>query len=291
MTAATMIPYPQINPVAFSVGPLAVRWYGLMYLVAFGGAWFLGRRRAAQPGSTWKANDVDDLLFFGAIGVILGGRIGWVLLYGFEYELSDPLRAFRIWEGGMSFHGGLTGAILAMVLFARRRGKSLADVFDFSTALPGPGLFSVRVANFINGELWGKPTSLPWGVVYQGVPRHPSQLYEVVLEGIVLGSVLWIFTRRPRPRLAPSGLFLLGYGIIRFALEFVRVPDTNRGYLLLGWVTEGQLLCIPMIVIGALLLWIAYHRSRYAGGHGERAEDHPVHASRPAAVLSRRSGR
>lgn len=260
-----MVPYPHINPVLISVGPVVVRWYGLMFLLAVAGAWFLGRRRAAQAGSTWRSNDVDDLVFFGVVGAVLGGRIGWALLYGFEYELSDPLRVLRIWEGGMSFHGGLIGAILAMVLFARRRGRSIADVFDFAVALPGVGLFTVRVANFINGELWGKPTSVPWAVVYEGVPRHPSQLYEAVLEGIVLGSVLWMFTARPRPRLVPSGLFLLGYGIIRFTLEFVRIPDANRGYLLFGWVTEGQLLCIPMVVVGLLLLWIGCRRAERSG--------------------------
>ncbi|HUN26449.1 MAG TPA: prolipoprotein diacylglyceryl transferase [Steroidobacteraceae bacterium] len=260
-----MVPYPHINPVLISVGPVAVRWYGLMFLFAFAGAWLLGRRRAAQPGSTWRSNDVDDLIFFGAVGAVVGGRIGWVLLYGLEYELSDPLRVLRIWEGGMSFHGGLSGAILAMVLFARRRGRSVADVFDFAAALPGVGIFAVRVANFINGELWGKPTSVPWAVLYDGVPRHPSQLYEALLEGIVLGTVMWIFTARPRPRLVPSGLFLLGYGAIRFALEFVRVPDANRGYLLFGWVTEGQLLCVPMVIAGVILLWLGYRRGESSG--------------------------
>jgi phosphatidylglycerol:prolipoprotein diacylglycerol transferase len=260
-----MLRYPNIDPVLISVGPVAVRWYGLMFLLAFAGAWLLGRCRAARAGSTWRPKDVDDLIFFGALGAILGGRIGWTLLYGFEYELSDPLRVLRIWEGGMSFHGGLTGAILAMVLFAHRRGRLIADVFDFAAPLPGVGLFTVRVANFINGELWGKPTSVPWAVVYQGVPRHPSQLYEATLEGVVLGVVLWVFTSRPRPRLVPSGLFLLGYGFIRFSLEFVRVPDANRGYLLWEWVTEGQLLCLPMIVIGVLLLWIGYRRGEPSG--------------------------
>ena len=236
-----------------------------MFIVAFASAWWLARRRAAQPGSTWKASDVDDLIFFGAVGVILGGRIGWTLLYGLEYEASDPWRALRIWQGGMSFHGGLVGSILAFMLFARRRGRRIADVFDFTVALPGVGIFSVRVANFINGELWGKPTSLPWGIVYDGVARHPSQLYEAALEGIVLGVIMWVFTARPRPRLVPSGLFLLGYGVIRFALEFVRVPDSNRGYLLLGWVTEGQLLSIPMVVAGAILLWMGYRRREPTG--------------------------
>jgi phosphatidylglycerol:prolipoprotein diacylglycerol transferase len=263
-----MVPYPHINPVLISAGPLTVRWYGVMFIVAFAGAWWLARQRAAREGSTWKPNDVDDLIFFGAVGAILGGRLGWVLLYGFEYELSDPLRALRIWEGGMSFHGGLIGALSAFVLFAYRRGRRVADVFDFAAPLPGIGLFTVRVANFINGELWGKPTSLPWGVLYQGIARHPSQLYEAMLEGIALGTLLWVFTSRSRPRLVPSGLFLLGYGVIRFSLEFVRVPDANRGYLLLGWVTEGQLLCLPMIVTGVVLLCVGYRRREASGNVG-----------------------
>jgi phosphatidylglycerol:prolipoprotein diacylglycerol transferase len=263
-----MIRYPDIDPIMISVGPVAIRWYGFMFMVAFLGAWALGRYRASRPGSTWKGNDVDDVIFFGAIGAVLGGRLGWALFYGLEYELTDPLRVFRVWEGGMSFHGGLIGAILAFMLFAHRRGRAMADVFDFAVALPGIGLLSVRLANFINGELWGKPTDVPWAFVYQGVARHPSQLYEATLEGLVLGTVMWVFTSRPRPRLAPSGLFLLGYGVIRFGLEFVRVPDTNRGYLLWGWVTEGQLLCLPMIGAGAALLWIAYHRKQPSGNVG-----------------------
>ncbi len=151
---------------------------------------------------------------------------------GLEYELVDPLRVLRVWQGGMSFHGGLSGAVLALALFARRRGRRMADVFDFAAPLPAIGLFTVRVANFINGELWGKPANVPWAFIVNGVPRHASQLYEAVLEGIVLGTILWVFTARPRPRLAPSGLFLVGYGLIRFAIEFVRLPDDNRGYLL-----------------------------------------------------------
>ena len=260
-----MLPYPHIDPVLIAVGPVAVRWYGLMFVVAFAGAYWLGRHRATRPGSTWTVRDIDNLVFYGAMGAILGGRLGWVLLYGLEYEAADPLRALRVWEGGMSFHGGLTGAIVAFVLFARRNGRRVADVFDFAAPLPAIGLFSVRVANFINGELWGKPTDVPWAFVYNGVPRHASQLYEAILEGIVLGTALWVYTVRPRPRLAPSGFFLLGYGLIRFAIEFVRVPDDNRGYLLLGWVTEGQLLSLPMIVAGIALLIIAYQRAAPSG--------------------------
>ena len=257
--------YPHINPILISIGPVAIRWYGAMFLVAFAGAYWLARLRASRPGSTWTLQDVDDLIFYGAVGAILGGRLGWILFYGLEYELADPLRILRVWEGGMSFHGGLTGVIVALGLFARRKGRRVADVFDFSAPLPAVGLFSVRVANFINGELWGKPTTVPWAFVYNGVPRHPSQLYEAILEGIVLGSLLWVFTARARPRLAPSGLFLLGYGLIRFAIEFVRLPDDNRGYLLFGWVTEGQLLSAPMIIAGAALLLIAYRRAAPSG--------------------------
>jgi phosphatidylglycerol:prolipoprotein diacylglycerol transferase len=260
-----MLTYPHIDPVLIAIGPVAIRWYGVMFVVAFAGAYWLGRIRAAQSGSTWTVRDIDNLVFYGAVGAIVGGRLGWVLFYGLEYELHDPLRAMRVWEGGMSFHGGLTGAIVALVLFARRNGRRVADVFDFAAPLPAVGLFSVRVANFINGELWGKPTDVPWAFLYNGVPRHASQLYEASLEGLVLGTILWVFTARPRPRLAPSGAFLLGYGLIRFAIEFVRVPDDNRGYLLFGWVTEGQLLSLPMIIAGIVLLIIAYQRAAPSG--------------------------
>jgi len=260
-----MLAFPHINPVLIAIGPFAIRWYGAMFLVAFAGAYWLARRRASRPGSTWSLVDIDNLVFYGAVGAILGGRLGWVLFYGLEYVLVDPWRALRVWEGGMSFHGGLTGVILALILFARRNHRRIGDVFDFAVPLPAVGLFSVRVANFINGELWGKPTSVPWAFVYNGVPRHASQLYEAILEGLVLGTVLWVFTARPRPRLAPSGLFLLGYGLIRFAIEFVRVPDDNRGYLLLGWVTEGQLLSAPMIAAGIVLLALAYQRAIPSG--------------------------
>jgi phosphatidylglycerol:prolipoprotein diacylglycerol transferase len=262
-----MLTYPHINPVLISIGPLAIRWYGIMFLVAFGGGWWLGRRRAARPRSGWKPTDVDDFAFFCSVGAIAGGRIGWVLFYGLTDIIHNPLQALMIWQGGMSFHGGLIGAALALAFFARRRGRRIVDVFDFASALPGVGLFSVRVANFINGELWGEPTNVPWAFVYEGVPRHASQLYEAILEGLVLGSILWAFTAKPRPRLAPTGLFLMGYGIIRFCIEFVRVPDANRGYLLLGWVTEGQILSTPMIFTGLALLIIAYRRNAHSGNY------------------------
>jgi phosphatidylglycerol:prolipoprotein diacylglycerol transferase len=262
-----MFVYPHPDPVALSLGPLQVRWYGLMYLVGFLAAWWLARRRAARPGSTWTPTEVDDLIFYCALGVILGGRLGWMLFYGTERIFSDPLGLLRIWEGGMSFHGGLAGVLIALAMFASRRGKRIADVFDFTAPLPAIGFGAGRIGNFINGELWGKPTDVPWAVVVDGVALHASQLYEALLEGLVLFVILWWFTSRPRPRLAPSGLFLLCYGVFRFAVEFVRVPDANRGYLLFDWVTMGQILSLPMIIAGAWLLAVAYRRREPSGNY------------------------
>ena len=262
-----MFVYSHPDPVALSLGPLHVRWYGLMYLLGFLAAWWLARRRAARPGSTWTPVEVDDLIFYCALGVILGGRLGWMLFYGTERIFADPLSVLRIWEGGMSFHGGLVGVLVALAMFASRRGKQLADVFDFTAPLPAIGFGAGRLGNFINGELWGKPTDVPWAVVVDGVPLHASQLYEAFLEGLVLFAVLWWFTSKPRPRWAPSGLFLLCYGVFRFAVEFVRVPDTNRGYLFLDWVTMGQILSFPMIVAGLWMLGVAYRRNQPSGNY------------------------
>ncbi len=254
-----MIMYPDIDPIAFRIGPLRVHWYGIMYLLGFGAAWGLARYRATRPASSWKAVDVDDLIFFGMLGVILGGRIGYVLFYGMSFWTAhNPWYPFEIWDGGMSFHGGLLGVILAMTLFAWRRGRNVADVYDFAAPLPPLGLFFGRIGNFINGELWGKPTTLPWGFDYHGQVLQPSQLYEAFFEGIVLFTLMWWFTSRPRPRLAPSGLFLLIYGTFRFLVEFVRLPDPQLGYLAWGWLTMGQLLSLPMILVGAALLTYAY---------------------------------
>jgi phosphatidylglycerol:prolipoprotein diacylglycerol transferase len=262
-----MFVFPHPDPVALSLGPLHVRWYGLMYLIGFVSAWWLARRRASQPGSTWKPVEVDDMIFFSALGVILGGRIGWMLFYGTERILAEPLSVLRIWEGGMSFHGGLVGVLLALAFFARSRGKQLVDVFDFAAPLPAIGFGAGRIGNFINGELWGKPTDVPWAVIVDGVPLHPSQLYEATLEGLVLFLILWWFTATPRPRWAPSGLFLLCYGVFRFLVEFVRVPDENRGYLLFDWVTMGQILTLPMIVAGLAMLAVAYRRREVSGNY------------------------
>jgi phosphatidylglycerol---prolipoprotein diacylglyceryl transferase len=262
-----MFVYPHPDPVALSLGPLHVRWYGLMYLVGFLAGWWLARRRAAQPGSTWTATDVDDLIFHCALGVILGGRLGWMLFYGTERLMADPLGIIRIWEGGMSFHGGLLGVAIATALFARTRRRLLGDVFDFCAPLPAIGFGAGRIGNFINGELWGKPTTVPWAVVVDGTPLHPSQLYEAVLEGLVLFVILWWFTSKPRFRWAPTGLFLLSYGAFRFMVEFVRVPDENRGYLLFDWMTMGQILSLPMILGGAGMLVVAYRRRDPSGNY------------------------
>jgi len=257
-----MLTYPDIDPVAISLGPLKVRWYGLMYVLGFLAAWWLARRRAAQPNSTWKPVDVDDLIFFCALGVILGGRIGWVLFYGTEEVIAQPLRLIRIWEGGMSFHGGLVGVLIAMAIFARRRGRRTWDVFDFTAPLPTLGFLFGRIGNFINGELWGKETDpdAPWAVIVEGTARHPSQLYEAALEGLVLFLVLWSFSRKPRPTRAVSGLFLLLYGVFRCAIELVRLPDDGE-YVAFGWLTYGQIYSVPMIVAGIALLVLAYRRS------------------------------
>lgn len=270
-----MFTYQQIDPVALSLGPLHLRWYGLMYLVGFLVAWWLARRRIERlgvPGDGQKA--IDDLLFFCVLGVVLGGRIGFALFYQSDKVLADPMFVLRIWEGGMSFHGGLLGVILAMGLFARSRGVDFFRLADFVAPLVPVGLGAGRIGNFINGELWGRTTDVPWafrlpcgrypeycaGLPYDAVyslPLHPSQLYEALLEGLVLFVVLWWYSRRPRPLMSVSGLFLLCYGVFRFAVEFVRRPDAHLGFIAQDWVTMGQLLSLPMILGGLFLLFLS----------------------------------
>lgn len=261
-----MLPYPDIDPVAIDLGIVKIRWYGISYVVAIVVAWWLLDRRGRRRGD-WTRDEVGDLVFYATIGLLVGGRLGSVLFYNLPYYLSDPLAVFRIWEGGMSFHGGLAGVIVAMWLLARQTGKGFFQVADFLTPVVPVGLFSGRIGNFINGELWGTPSSLPWAMVFPdpragGVPRHPSQLYEALLEGLVLFAVLWWFSSRPRPAMAVSGLFLLLYGTFRSAVEFVREPDPQIGYLADGWLTMGQVLSAPMILAGALLLWLAFRAAR-----------------------------
>ncbi len=258
-----MITYPDIDPVAFSLGPLDVHWYGIMYLCAFAAAWALALARAKQPHAPVRPGQVEDLVFWGAMGVVLGGRIGYVFFYNFGELLNDPLMLFRVWEGGMSFHGGLLGVIIAMILYARRIGQKFIDIMDFIAPLVPLGLGFGRLGNFIGQELWGRATDpdAPWAIVFpndpEGLYRHPSQLYQAFLEGLVLFVILFWFSRKPRPRAAVSALFLLAYGIFRFAVEFVRTPDAHIGYDLFGWMTRGQMLCIPMILLGAgMLVWV-----------------------------------
>ncbi|MGA7800764.1 MAG: prolipoprotein diacylglyceryl transferase [Gammaproteobacteria bacterium] len=274
-----MLTYPDIDPVAVHIGPLAVHWYGLMYLVGFVGGWWLGIVRAKRPGSGWHPEEIGDLLFYAALGVVLGGRIGYTLFYNLPDFIHQPLVIFKVWQGGMSFHGGLIGVLLAVWLYGRRTSRGFFQVTDFIAPLVPVGLGAGRIGNFINGELWGKVTDLPWGMrlscsrfwEYCGgrtsgfsLPHQPSQLYEFLLEGVALFIILWLFSRKPRPTMAVSGMFLLCYGIFRFTIEFVRLPDPQLGYLAFGWVTMGQVLSFPMILIGAGFLWWAY-RYKTAG--------------------------
>lgn len=258
-----MLTYPNIDPVALSLGPLKVHWYGLMYLVGFVGAWALGRYRAAKPDWPLSPLLVDDLIFYGALGVILGGRIGYMVFYQTPELIHHPLTIFQVWNGGMSFHGGLIGVMTAAALFARKYKLHFFTLMDFIAPLVPIGLFAGRIGNFINGELWGKVTTLPWGMVFPTggpLPRQPSMLYEAFAEGILLFLILFFFSIKPRPRMAISAVFLIFYGTFRFLVEFVREPDPQLGYLWGGWLTMGQVLSFPMILIGFALLWYAYHK-------------------------------
>ena len=250
-----MLVHPSIDPIAFSVGPLAVRWYGLMYLAGFAAGWWLGVRRIAKGQAPITRAQLDDLLFLIVLGVILGGRLGYVLFYKPGYYAAHPLEIFYIWQGGMSFHGGLLGVMLAMVFAARRHGVDWLRLMDFIAPLCPLGFAAGRLGNFINAELPGRVTDLPWGMVFPGAgdaPRHPSQLYQFALEGVVLFIFLWWFSSKPRPRGQVSAMFLLGYGVLRFIAEFGREPDSFIGYLALG-LTMGQWLCLAMIAGGAAL--------------------------------------
>jgi phosphatidylglycerol:prolipoprotein diacylglycerol transferase len=272
-----MLQYPAFHKIAFELGPLKIHWYGIMYLVAFAAAWWLGRVRAQRPGSTWRTVDVDDFMFFGMLGTIVGGRLGYVFFYGLSFWGEDPWYPFKVWDGGMSFHGGLLGVLIAFAIFAVRRKRSIADVFDFAAPLPGIGICAVRIGNFINGELWGKPTDVPWGFMVDGTVRHATQLYEAALEGVVLFVVLWLYTSKPRPRLAPAGLFLVIYSIARLTVEFWRLPDEHmnkaeHGYLFGGWLTMGMLLSLPMLVAGLALLVVAYRRRVPSGNFATTAQ-------------------
>ncbi len=257
-----MLTFPRFDPVIVSVGPLAVRWYGLMYLLGFISAWLLGRWRAKKSGA-FTVQEFDDILTWGLFGVVIGGRLGYALFYDPLYYLAHPLDLFFLQYGGMSFHGGMLGVIFLMWFAAYRRGKTLFQVMDFMAPLVPPGLFFGRLGNFINGELWGRVTDSPLGMVFPGagkLPRHPSQLYEAALEGLLFFCLLWAFSAKPKPRTAVSGFFLVGYGTFRFIVEFFREPDAHLGFVAFRFLSMGQILCLPMILGGGLLLLFAYRR-------------------------------
>jgi len=267
-----MLVYPQIDPIAVSLGPLKVHWYGLMYLCAFGMAFFLAKTRAKRMTPVWTADQLSDLIFYGAMGIILGGRLGYVFFYSFDQFLENPLWLIQVWKGGMSFHGGFLGVLAAMVLFARRYKLPFWEVIDFVAVLIPTGLLFGRIGNFIGGELWGRPVvdlNYPLAMIFPHVDnlaRHPSQLYEAFLEGAVLFVIIWLYSSKPRPVKAVSGVFALGYGLARFSVEFFREPDADKGFIAFGWLTMGQLLTIPLIIVGILLLVLAYKHKPVAQG-------------------------
>lgn len=258
-----MLSYPVIDPVAVSLGPVKVHWYGLMYLLGFAAVYVLGRYRARQPWSPIKPEAIEDLVTYGALGVILGGRIGYILFYNFGEFLKDPVILFKIWEGGMSFHGGMLGVFAAMWFFSKQQGCTVLQLTDIIAPMAPIGLGAGRIGNFINSELWGRPTDVPWAMVFPtGGPlaRHPSQLYEAFLEGLVLFAILWWYSAKPRPVMAPTGLAILLYGCFRFFAEFFRMPDAHLGFIALDWLTMGQLLSLPMIIVGGLMFYFAHGR-------------------------------
>ncbi|NQV71118.1 MAG: prolipoprotein diacylglyceryl transferase [Pseudohongiella sp.] len=259
-----MLTFPQFDPVAFALGPISIHWYGIMYIVAFGGAWLLASYRAKQKNGEWTADQISDLIFYGALGAVVGGRMGSVFFYNFGRFLDDPVWLLRVWEGGMSFHGGLLGVLFALYWYSRHINKPFFETMDFIAPIVPFGLGAGRIGNFIGGELWGRPTEAAWGMVFPHVdqlPRHPSQLYEFALEGVVLFIMLWWFSSRPRPRFAVTGLFAVGYGCFRFFIEFFRQPDLDKGFIAFDWLTMGQLLSTPMIIGGFVLLFLAYQKS------------------------------
>jgi phosphatidylglycerol:prolipoprotein diacylglycerol transferase len=251
-----MLNFPQIDPVAIQLGPISLHWYGLMYLVGFGSAWLLGRYRVQKGLTRVTLVDLEDMLFLSMLGAIIGGRLGYVIFYKTAYYLEHPAQIFYLWEGGMSFHGGLLGVVLILWFFARRRQYRFLELGDLIAPLVPLGLAAGRLGNFINGELWGRPTDVPWGMIFpaaqDGIVRHPSQLYQFGLEGLGLFLLVWLFARKPRPTGQVSAVFLMGYGTFRFIVEFAREPDAFLG-LLVANLSMGQWLCLPMVIAGAVI--------------------------------------
>jgi phosphatidylglycerol:prolipoprotein diacylglycerol transferase len=255
-----MLHFPALDPVAITLGPLKIYWYGLMYLIGFAAAWMLAQYRAKKQMTSLTKNDVSDLIFYCALGVLIGGRVGYMLFYHLPEFLHNPLLLFKIWEGGMSFHGGFLGVAVALYLYGLHIKQPFLRLTDFLIPLVPLGLAAGRIGNFINGELWGRPTTLPWGMIFpraDALPRHPSQLYEFFLEGVVLFIILWFYSKKPRATGKVTGLFLILYGLFRIISECFREPDTQLGYIAFGWLTMGQLLSLPMIVVG---LWLFFRR-------------------------------
>ena len=254
-----MLQYPQFDPVMLSIGPLELRWYGMMYVLGILSGWLLGRYRASKPWNKMTPERMDDFITWAILGVVLGGRLGYVLFYNPAFYLANPLKVFAVWEGGMSFHGGMLGVLVSIWMFGRTHGMTFPELGDFVSPLVPPGLFFGRIGNFINAELWGRYTDLPWAMPFPGaggLPRHPSQLYEAALEGALLFIIVWWYSAKPRPRGCVGALFLLGYGCFRFLVEFAREPDSHLGFVALNWMSMGQVLCLPMIIFGAgWIIW------------------------------------
>lgn len=259
-----MLIYPDINPIALDLGAIKIHWYGISYLCAFAGCWGLLRYRIKLNRSPFVAKQIEDLIFYGALGVILGGRIGYTLFYNWIQFIENPLVLFQIWNGGMSFHGGLIGVLLAMLWYAKKSGIRFFSITDEIAIVVPWGLACGRIGNFINAELWGRPSDLPWAMIFPTdpfqIPRHPSMLYEFLFEGLILLAILWIVAIKPRPRMMVSALFLGCYGIMRFGVEFVRQPDAHMGdggFIFAGWLTQGMLLSLPMVAFAGFLFWLS----------------------------------
>lgn len=256
-----MLTYPNISPIAFHIGSFPVHWYGLMYLFGIVVGWALLSFRIRNSLRGFTPEQLSDIIFYTVLGVIIGGRLGYMLFYNWPDTSQHPWHIFMIWQGGMSFHGGMLGVVVALMIYARKHAKAFADLTDLIAPVVPIGLAAGRIGNFINGELLGRVTDVPWAMVFPNggdLPRHPSQLYESLLEGVLLFVILWVYSMKPRPRWAVSGLFLLLYGIFRIFIEFFREPDVQVGYLAFGWVTEGQLLSLPMVIAGLIMMTYAY---------------------------------
>lgn len=263
-----MLPYPDIDPVAVSLGPIKIHWYGLCYVLGIGAAWILLNYRSRMEQFDWDEQQVSDLVFYATVGIILGGRLGSVLFYNLPYYLEHPLAILKVWEGGMAFHGGLLGVLTAIYIYTRTINKTFFQATDFIAPVVPVGLAAGRIGNFINGELWGRTTDVPWGMVFPGagdIPRHPSQLYEFLLEGVVLFIVLWWVSRHHNHTMRISGLFMFLYGSFRFLVEFFREPDAHLGTIAFDWLTMGQILSTPMVIIGLILIFLSYrHEKKHA---------------------------